>query len=214
MRGRTLQNVVQRGLGRAALMVGQDCHAYRPNSVDRPLTEENRYLRLQAAFIRPGRSAVRAMDYGQAVWEGIFDAAYTRPGDYLVRVADGAVWFIAGQPELEPIMCVQAERVVAFSRPAISATAAAYGGVVAATAIPLLAQWPASVLDGGGGGIGQAGLPGDPRGGNWRVLLPALPGVLLRGGDLMSDDLGRNGVVATAELTALGWRLTVRQATS
>jgi len=30
----------------------------------------------------------------------------------------------------------------------------------------------------------------------------------------MQDDLGRNATVAAAELTALGWRLTVKQATT
>lgn len=214
MRGNRLQGVVERGLGRAALMVGQDCHAYRPRDGGAPLAEENRFLRLQAAFVRPGRSAVRAMEYGQATWQGIFDSAYTRPGDFLVRVADGATWFIAGQPALEPVMCVLAERVVAFLRPAASLGGTGYGGVTAATAVPLMSGWPASVLEGSGGGIGQAGLPGDARAGGWRVLLPAAPGVLLRGGDLMQDDLGRNGVIGTAELSALGWRLTVRQATS
>jgi hypothetical protein len=35
---------------------------------------------------------------------------------------------------------------------------------------------------------------------------------MLRASDLMVDDLGRNGVVAAAELTELGWRLAVKQA--
>ena len=30
----------------------------------------------------------------------------------------------------------------------------------------------------------------------------------------MTDDLGRNAVVAAAELTDLGWRITVKQATT
>jgi hypothetical protein len=30
----------------------------------------------------------------------------------------------------------------------------------------------------------------------------------------MTDDLGQNGVVSAAELSALGWRLTVRQTTT
>ena len=32
--------------------------------------------------------------------------------------------------------------------------------------------------------------------------------------DLMSDDIGRKGVIASAELTRLGWRLTVREAST
>ena len=48
----------------------------------------------------------------------------------------------------------------------------------------------------------------------WTVLLPAIPGVILLPADLMTDDLGRNAVVTAAELTDLGWRITVKQATT
>jgi hypothetical protein len=85
----------------------------------------------------------------------------------------------------------------------------------------MLLDWPASVLAAGLGGRGP--LPADAPGvhggsGGWAVLLPA-PRVggaplQLRPGDLAFDDLGRTGVVASAELTYLGWRLHVRQAAS
>jgi hypothetical protein len=96
-----------------------------------------------------------------------------------------------------------------------------YMGVQLDTALPLLVDWPASVLAAGVGGRGP--LPADAPGvhggsGGWAVLLPALciggAPVLLRPGDLVHDDLARTGVVASAELTALGWRLHVRQAAS
>jgi hypothetical protein len=45
-------------------------------------------------------------------------------------------------------------------------------------------------------------------------MVPACLGIVLQAGDLMSDDLGRSGVVATTELTDLGWRLSIRQATT
>jgi hypothetical protein len=38
--------------------------------------------------------------------------------------------------------------------------------------------------------------------------------VILRPSDLLTDDLGRNAVVAAAELTDLGWRITAKQATT
>ena len=72
--------------------------------------------------------------------------------------------------------------------------------------------WPASVLDAGGGGAYQANLPTGTTLGGWQVLLAGYPGVTLRAGDHMSDDLGRTGVVASAELSELGWRLHVTQA--
>ena len=73
------------------------------------------------------------MLYGDALWYGIFDAAYTRPGDYLVQ-AD-AVWFIAAQQRLLPVLCVQTNRIVSFWRPAAPSTTGVntYGGVTTET---------------------------------------------------------------------------------
>jgi len=64
----------------------------------------------------------------------------------------------------------------------------------------------------GGSGLDRAGLPGDAGSSGWSVLLPASGRALIRTGDLLTDDLGRAGVVASAELSELGWRLDVRQA--
>lgn len=212
MRGREVQDLVQRGLGCAARVLGEACDVYRARGAGTPLVAEWKILQVQAAFLPPGAGTTRPVEYGQAVWDGVFDAAYTRPGDYLVRRSDRTVWFVAAQQELLPVMCVRAERVVGFVRPGAAAASGVngYGGVTV-SATPLFAGWPASVLAGGGGGMERAGLPGDTRPGSWHVLLPAVPGVVLRGGDLMTDDLGRSAVVASAELSGLGWRLVVRQ---
>ena len=48
----------------------------------------------------------------------------------------------------------------------------------------------------------------------WTVLLPSVAGVVLRPADLMTDDLDRTGIVASAEITDLGWRLIVKQAST
>jgi hypothetical protein len=58
----------------------------------------------------------------------------------------------------------------------------------------------------------EARLPGDMPVPYWTILLPAFAQVIVRTGDFISDDLGRNAVVAGAELTDLGWRITARQA--
>ena len=79
---------------------------------------------------------------------------------------------------------------------------------------PLLTGWPASVIGSSGSGQPSADLPSDSSIPYWTVLLPAVPGIVLLPADLMSDDLGRSAVVSAAELTALGWRLTVKQATT
>ena len=115
-----------------------------PGSLSR-WPRQNRFLRLRAAFTaRDGRFA-HPNAYGDALWYGIFDAAYTRPGDYLVQ-AD-TVWFIAAQQRLLPVLCVQTNRIVSFSRPAAPSSTGVntYGGVITETNEVLLTNWPASV---------------------------------------------------------------------
>jgi hypothetical protein len=209
-----LQDRVHWGLNIAARAVGADADAYRPAGFSDPLALENRYLRLRAAFTARDGKFTHPNAYGDALWYGIFDAAYTRPGDYLVQ-AD-TVWFIAAQQRLVPVLCVQTNRVVSFSRPAAPASTGVntYGGVITATNEVLLTNWPASVLGVVGRGHPSADLPSDSLVPYWTVLLPAIPGIVLLPSDLMIDDLARNAVVVAAELSDLGWRITVRQATT
>jgi hypothetical protein len=213
-----LEDIIRRGVGRGAAAAGGWCDAYRPHGPYDPLASANRFLRLPVILAPPG-GFTQPVGYGAAVWTAQFDAAATRPGDYLVRPeAQGeerAVWFIAAQQALLPVLCVHATRIVAFHRPAPQSAIGInpYGGVLRGGAIPLASGWPASVLT-GGAGLDPANLPADATPGGWSVLLPPLGGVVLRAGDLMTDDLARTGIVAAAERTDLGWRLQVRQATT
>lgn len=210
----SLQDRIQWGMNIAARLTGTRADAYRPTSASNPLLTANRYLRLNATFASTSGRLESAVGYGAALWHGIFDAAYTQAGDYLVR-ADGT-WFIAAQQPLMPILCVRTNRVVSFSRPAaqVSTGVNEYGGVTAKNLTPLLDQWPASVITTSTAGRPDAGLPGDASVPYSTVLLPAIPGVVLRVSDLMSDDLDRTAVIAAAELSDLGWRLTVKQVTT
>lgn len=212
-----VQDAVHRGLGRAGLVVGEWCELFRPQGNEAPLAAARRVLRLMAAFTAPDGRFARPPTHGQVYWHGVFDAAYTRPGDY-IRRQDGAVWFVAAQPSLHPVLCVRANRVIDVRRPVHAAGPglAAYGG--GAQAEPVLRAWPASMLRAGGGaggaGPGAAALPEAGMGGGWTVLLPVSAGGLLREGDRLTDDLGRSGVIAQAELSEPGWRLAVRRAGS
>ncbi len=213
-----LQDLIYRGMGRAALQTGQLYDAFRPNGNADPCTPANRYLQLRAAFNATDPRFVRANTYGHPVWYGVFDSAYTLPGDYLVEHETARCFFIASQPPLLPVVTVLAERIVSVFRPAgpTGFGVQAYGGVALARATPLLLAWPASMIEGGnGGGARYAGdLPADVRLTAFTLLLPALPGIVPRVEDLVSDDLGRNFVVSSAELSELGWRLVVRQVAS
>lgn len=207
-----LQDRIYRGLNAAARALGVDTDAYRPAGPSDPLAAKNRFLRLHAAFTaRDGRFA-HPNAYGDSIWYGMFDAAYTRPGDYLVQ--QNGIWFIAAQHRLLPVLCVQTNRSVSFWRPAAPSSTGAneYGGVTTSSNSLLLMNWPVSVLGVTGRGHSSADLPSDSSVPYWTVLMPAVPGVTLLQSDLMTDDLGRTAVVDAAELTDLGWRVTVKQA--
>jgi len=209
-----LQDRIHRGLNAAARAIGANTDAYRPSGLIEPLAPVNRFLRLHAAFTAVDGKFKHPNGYGEAIWYGVFDAAYTRLGDYLVQ--EHTIWFVAAKQRLLPVLCVQTNRMVSFSRPAapMSTGVNTYGGTTTDTNVPLLTNWPASVLGDSGHGHPNTDLPGDGSSPYWTVLLPAYPGVVLLPADLLTDDLGRNAVVAAAELSSLGWRLTVKQATT
>ena len=80
-----LQDRLYYGLGIAARRMGDFTDAFRPTGPDHPLDKSNRFLRLPASFLPMAGGATRANGYGTALWQGLFDAAYTKPGDYLVQ---------------------------------------------------------------------------------------------------------------------------------
>ena len=214
MRQQRLQDRVSWASNVCARATGDWTDAYRPSGASDPLAPSNRFLRLPALFTGARGRFEQPQGYGDVLAHGIFDYAYTRPGDYLVQ-AD-RTWFVATQPPLLPALCVQTSRIVSFARPAAPATTGVngYGGVTASTVTPLLANWPASVTGSSGSGQPSAQLPSDSGVPLWTVLLPALPGIVLLPADLMTDDLGRTATIVAAELTSLGWRLTMKQATT
>ena len=207
----TLQDRISRGLGAAARHVGASYDAVRPIDPLRPLDPASRYLRLHAAFAAEDLTLRRPAIYGHATWAGIFDTAYTQPGDYLT--GSSGVFFIAAQQALLPALCVLANRTLSLARPAAPETAGVnqYGGLTTATATLLLAGWPASILYAGTGSPGD--LPGDASAPAWTVLLPRTP-ISIETADLITDDRGLCYIVASAELTDLGWRILAKQAAS
>ena len=85
----------------------------------------------------------------------------------------------------------------------------AYGGLLAASATPVITAWPGSILFAGSGAPGD--LPGDASIPTWTILLPNTP-VPLYAADLIADDRGLTYVIGSVELTALGWRILAKQA--
>ena len=207
----TLLDRMRWGMNIAARAMGAVTDVYRPQGPLKPLDHVNRILRMHAAFTPRGGSVVATNVYGEALWHGIFDAAYTHVGDYLVQ--PNRIMFIATQQGLAEPLCVQTNRKITIARaiPSGILGANAYGGAIEGNTVVLLADWPASVLGISNTGNPTAGLPSDVSVPYSTVLLPALDGIVLRTGDLFTDDLGRSAVVAAAELSDMGWRLAVKQ---
>jgi hypothetical protein len=204
MDGVKLQDRISRGMGVAARRLGTPYTVYRPVAANAPLSSRNGIITLYAAFNAGDDGFRRPQGYGQAVWWGIYDAAYTQAGDYLSGAA--GIFFVASQLPLLPVECIKTNRVlmVARSSPVV---AGGYSGLVATGSETVLAGWPASVLSLNTRISGS--LP-ETRFGNWSVLLPALP-VAPQIADIVTDDTGRIFVVGAAEQSDLGWRLVVRE---
>jgi len=209
MDGPTLQNLISKGWGVAARRLGTPFVVFRPRGICKPLATGNRVIKLNAAFNAEDESFRRVAGYGDAVWWGVFDSLYTKPGDYLSgfdSCGNEAVYFIAAQRPLLPAQCVKTNRVVNVLRPP-APQAGVYGGMVLEAAVPIVEGWPASVLT----QIARvSGALPDSRFGNWTLLLPLLPARILAG-DVVTDDIGRSFLVASAEQSDLGWRMTIKQ---
>jgi hypothetical protein len=211
---RKLQDRLYLGLGLSARFVGETANAFRPAGAFDPVKKENRFLKLPAAFV-PAKGGVQATNaYGDPFWHGIFDASYTRTGDYLIL--GSSIFFIASQEPLLPVLCVLTNRTISVARPTVQTATGTnpYGGFATNGSSPLMGLWPASVLGEDRFSTTSVHLPTDQSIPYWNVLVPAPPGVLLSPGDMITDDIGRSAVIAGSELTSLGWRVVAKMATT
>jgi len=205
MDAQRLQNLIAKGLGAAGRKLGAPYWVYRPKGVLQPTRTQNRMIQISAAFFAEGGGAPHGPEYGEALWWGSFDAAYTQAGDYLVGAQ--ATYFVARQWPGLPIQCVLTNRVVTIVRP-LPAQQGRYSGLFSSQGELVISGWPASLLASGSHSVGLK--PTDTRLGSWSLLLPGLP-VDIQVADVVTDDLGGNYVVGSAEQSSLGWRVLVRQ---
>jgi hypothetical protein len=214
MDSRKLQDRLYLGLGRSARHVGQTTDAFRPRGPSRPLDKRNRFLRLPATFVSTSGNGGRTNEYGDVLWNGIFDASYTQIGDYLVQ--ETGTFFVASQAPLLPVLCVKTNRVISVVQPNLQTSTAgnAYGGYTSGSSAILIEGWPASVLGETRSNASTTGLPTDQTVPYWSILVPAVAHVVLSPGDLVTDDLSRTAVISSSELTDLGWRINARMATT
>jgi hypothetical protein len=209
----TLQGKIYSGYAQAALRIGLPHDLYRPRSSTSPtpLDPVNKLTTLPAHF-RVDDKFARPNVYGKPLWLAYVDGSQLQVGDYLS--GSPGIKFVAAMQPLLPILCVECNRTITVTRPALTTQVGAisdYNGQSAAD-ITLMAGWPCSILAGTKGDRNEVGLPGDVRTSYWAILLPAWPGLVLNNADAISDDSDRRYIISTAELTDLGWRLTAQQA--
>lgn len=205
MDGATLQKRVYTGYAKAAARIGLPYTLCRPYSALAPL--EQQVTTLQAAFSQNEKFS-KPSEYGDPTYLALFDGNQAKPGDYLVGTED--TFFIAGMQHINPILCVSCNRVLNVLRPTqpTGVGAVGYGGDIAATEVPLLQGWPASILQGTKGEKNPAGIPSDERLPWWQILFPSFSGVVLLTSDVITDDIGHRYTISSAELSDLGWRIT------
>jgi hypothetical protein len=205
MDGTALQDKISKGMGVAARKLGTPFIVYRPDGATNPLSSRNRVIKLCASFNAEDERFRSVAGFGRPIWWGMFDASYTRPGDYLVGAS--GTYFICAQRPLLPVQCVLTNHVVQILRPA-TPVSGGYSGFCVATATHIIAGFPAALIE-EGARVADGGARSQKFGG-WSLLLPNLP-ASPQVGDVVTDDASMHYVVGAAEQSALGWRLMVRQ---
>lgn len=213
MDGARLNGLIYKGMGRAAAHIGTPCSVFRPQNPTAPFT--NQIGTLNVAFNAADPKYGKPNLYGKPVWFADMDGTLTQPGDYLARNSDQAIWFIAAQQQLLPIVAVEcnAQIVVRRQSPASGFGAEPYSGIIDPSFVlgTIDSPWPASILV-GGRALAAAGLPADVKESGWKILLPVSIPLILLAGDRLDDQAGRSFWVESAELTDLGWRLSANEA--
>lgn len=212
--GTRLQDRHCYAMGIAARHIGAWADAYRPKGTSDPLNPQQRFLRLTAGFLPGSGSAKRPNQPGNPFWQGVFDASYTQPGDYLV--APSGTYFIGSQAPLLPVLCVKTNRTIDVARPGVQMAISVnpYGGYNPAGSVAILNGWPASMTTNTYYGQPEAALPADQPNAYLDILLPTINQAVLRDGDIVTDDLGRSAVLVASELTDFGWRLVAKVVTT
>lgn len=211
MDGYKIQQKLYKGYAKAAKRTGTVYEHYRPSSANNPLDAGNRLPDLYASLNADDPTFSRPNVFGKATWYGILDGAQCQVFDYVTGI-EGTL-YIAAMQQLLPIYMVDCNRVITIARPSMDTGPGAigYGGDTEEGEIPLMQNWPCSMLQGSKGEKNEVGLPADAKNPWFNVLVPYVDGVILRTADIITDDIGGRYKLTSAELTDLGWRLTAQQ---
>ena len=206
-----IRDLFQIGPRIAGQILGVPFSQYRATTANNPTASGN-LLRSLPAWVtvdQAGRGGSAPLP-GKPLRYAMLDQSLVAVGDYLIG-ADGTTFFISYIGAAEPTQVVLCNKTASLYRPGSAAAGNDfYGGASPATLQPLMAAWPASVLQGAKGEVGEVKLPGDTRLPWAAILLPATAGVQLLPGDwlITTDASPVQYTLSSCELTAQGWRLT------
>lgn len=215
----SIQTAIYGGIAALADVLGQPVQQYRALSANNPTGLPCLLQVLNAYFNdKPDFSGTSVPLIGKAAWFVAIDGTQTAPGDYLLGMGsspgDNGTWFISDQAPFMSIGVVKCNGTLSVYRPSGNPGFGAqpYGGDAVSAELPIMLNWPGSLLQGLKGEKGDTQLPGDIRMPWFNMQIPAFRGVEVKAGDILVDDLDRRFKVSSCELTTRGWRLTAQLA--
>jgi hypothetical protein len=214
MSGSQIAPVFQIGPRITAQILGLPYQQYRPNGSYMPLNFGNLVATIPAWITADAKGmGNKPFVAKNPVAYAMVDPVVVAVGDYLV--GDFGTFFISSLDGLMPTQVVRCNQTVTVSRPNTEPSGENfYGGAEGATSTPILVEWPASVIQGTKGEVGEVKLPGDTRLAWVAIMLPPTGDAQILPGDWISTDQSTAMVytVSACELTPLGWRLSASTA--
>lgn len=205
-----IQARIDAGYSKAATALGQAYQQYRAagalNPLANPLGSLNIWATTDSAL-----KGTNPPDFGKPQWFSALMRDDLALGDYLVGPL--GTFFVSTLQYPAPVGLIFCNQTISIARAQdnlpIGASPQRFGNAMQTT-INIITNWPASVLQLGGGEKMTAtalNLPTDAKLPGMAILLPAsAPSV--RFNDLITDATGQRYMVASVETSPLGWRLT------
>jgi hypothetical protein len=213
MDGPTMQAKIYAGYAAAAQRMGLQFGQYRATSAaSAAIAPGNLLQTLPASFNVQDMAYKKPSGYGKAAWYCVADGRQLQPGDYLS--GNGYTYFIGAMEPLLPIVAILCNTVVTIYRPQQTSGVGlgGYGGNTQQNQTAVVTQFPASILSQSKAEKGPTNLPGDVRVGWDTMLLPIMPGVVIKPHDIVNDAGNNQYVISCAELAEHGWRCEVVEA--
>jgi len=212
MRQREVQAKIGRAAGIVADHLGDVCELYRARGGARPVGDACRVGSKLIYFAVATSQPADLARFGGGAWLATLDGSDVSVGDYFVGPV--GVFFVVACEPLKPVLCVKTTRTVSIFRTmgSMAAGVGSYSGVQRSSMMPLLIEWPVSVLTQAPGATDYAGLPNAGTSSRTTILLPRLANDLPtpRPGDLAYDDQGFAYSVESSEQSDFGCRLSMR----